>query len=185
MEKEILVRAVSEVRNAWEAAIAELGVDGLEQPGADGDLRVRDQLAIFNGWDRWNLVQLRCAFTGEIPADAELTGGITYPPNVPFDVDIMNAMFVDYARELPLEDILSHWREISAMRAGWVSAASQEMLDETVGADWSAQNSRLMRLASEVPSISNPMPAWQLIYDQVDLQKSHLQVVRAWMGRTA
>ena len=23
---------------------------------------------IFNGWNRWHLIQLRCAFTGEMPA---------------------------------------------------------------------------------------------------------------------
>jgi hypothetical protein len=75
----------------------------------------------------------------------------------------------------PVEEIVRHWHEVSAMRAAWVSAASQTMLDEVVGADWSGQSARLIRLASEVPSVSNAMPAWQLIYDQVDLQKSHLR----------
>jgi hypothetical protein len=183
MEKENLVQAISDVRKAWEATVAELGTDGLEQAGANGDWRVRDVLAIFNGWDRWNLVQLRCAFTGEIPTDDELTGGITYPPHDSLDEDVMNAGFVAGTRELPVEDIIRHWHEVSAMRADWVSAASQNMLDEVVGADWSGQSSRKMRLASEVPSVSNPMPVWQLIFDQVDLQKSHLQIVRDWMDR--
>jgi len=183
MEKENLIQALSDVRKAWEATIAELGSDGLEQSGATGDWRVRDVLAIFNGWDRYNLVQLRCAFTGEIPTNDELTGGIPYPPRDSFNVDAMNAMFIAGTRELPVEDIVRHWREISAMRADWVSAASQNRLDEVVGADWSGQSSRKMRLASEVPSVSNPMPVWQLIFDQVDLQKSHLQTVRDWMDR--
>ena len=183
MEKENLIQALSDLRKAWEATIAELGSDGLEQPGAAGDLRVRDVLAIFNGWDRYNLVQLRCAFTGEIPTNAELTGGIAYPPSDSFDVDVMNAMFIAGTRDLPVEDIVRDWREISAMRAGWVSAATQTMRDEVVGADWSEDSSRKIRLASEVPSVSNLMPAWQLIFDQVDLQKSHLQTVRDWMDR--
>lgn len=183
MENETLMQAVSAVRTAWEAAIAELGSDGLEQPGAAGDWRVRDVLAICNGWDRYNLVQLRCAFTGEIPTSEQLTGGISYPPRDTFDVEVMNAMFIAGTRELPAADIVRHWREISALRADWVSAASQTMLDQVVGADWSSQNARIMRLASEVPSVSNAMPAWQLIFDQVDLQKSHLQTVREWMAR--
>ena len=183
MDKENLMQALSDVRNAWEATIAELGSDGLEQPGATGDWRVRDVLAIFNGWDRYNLVQLRCAFTGEIPTNDELTGGIPYPPRDSFNVDAMNAMFVAGTRELPVEVIVRHWRTISAMRADWVSAASQEMLDEVVGADWSSQSGRIMRLASEVPSVSNPMPAWKLVFDQVDLQRSHLQAVREWIDR--
>ncbi|MBE0697978.1 MAG: hypothetical protein IH586_13730 [Anaerolineaceae bacterium] len=183
MEKENLVQAISDVRTAWEATIAELDSDGLEQPGAEGDRRVRDVLAIFNGWDRYNLVQLRCAFTGEIPTSDELTGGIPYPARDTFSVDAMNAMFMAGTRDLPVEDIVRDWREISAMRADWVSAASQTMLDEIVGADWSDQSLRKMRLASDVPSVSNAMPVWQLIFDQVDLQKYHLQTVRDWMDR--
>ena len=182
MEKETLIQSLSEVRKAWEATIAELGSDGLEQPGAAGEWRVRDVLAIFNGWDRYNLVQLRCAFTGEIPADDELTGGIPYPPRDSFSVDAMNAMFIAGTRELPVEEIVRHWREISAMRADWVSAAPEKWLNEVVGADWDDPSSRKMRLASEVPAVSNPMPAWQLIFDQVDLQRSHLQAVRDWMA---
>jgi hypothetical protein len=184
MEKENLVQAISGIRKAWEETIAELGADGLERPGAAGDRRVRDVLAIFNGWDRWNLVQLRCAFTGEIPTDDQLTGGIPYPPNNPFDVDAMNAMFIACTRELPVEEIVRHWVEVSAMRADWVSAASQNMLDEIVGADWSGQSSRIMRLAAEVPSVGNPMPVWQLIFDQIDIQKFHLQIVRDQMDRS-
>ncbi len=183
MEKENLVQAISDVRKAWEAAITELGAGGLEQPGADEDLRVRDVLAIFNGWDRWNLVQLRCAFTGEIPTNDELTGGIPYPQRDSFNVDAMNAMFIAGTRELPVEDIVRDWRSVSAMRTDWVSAATQAMLDEVVGADWSGQSPRIWRLASEVPSVSDPMPVWQVIFDQVDLQKSHLQTVRDWMDR--
>jgi hypothetical protein len=95
----------------------------------------------------------------------------------------MNAMYVASTRELPVEEIVRHWREVSAMRTDWVSTASQNMLDEVVGADWSGQSPRLMRLASEVPLVSNPMPAWQLIFDQVNLQSEHLQIVKNWMGR--
>jgi hypothetical protein len=140
-------------------------------------------LAVFNGWDRWNLVQLRCAFTSEIPTDEELTGGIPYPAVDSTEVDAMNAMYVASTRELPVEEIVRHWREVSAMRADWVSTASLNMLDEVVGADWSGQSPRLMRLASEVPLVSNPMPAWQLIFDQVNLQSEHLQIVKNWMDR--
>jgi hypothetical protein len=67
MEKGNLAQAMTDVRKAWEETITDLGSDGLEQNGADGDRQVRDVLAVFNGWDRYNLVQLRCAFTGEIP----------------------------------------------------------------------------------------------------------------------
>ena len=74
------------MRSAWEAVIAELGAAGLERPGAAEDLRVRDVLAIFNGWDRWNLVQLRCAFTGETPTD----WAVIYEDEPTFDPSCLN-----------------------------------------------------------------------------------------------
>ena len=40
MEKENLIQALSDVRKAWEATIAELGSDGLEQSGATGDIGI-------------------------------------------------------------------------------------------------------------------------------------------------
>jgi hypothetical protein len=181
MNKQALIKAVSEVRQAWKETLAELGADGLERPGATDEWRVRDVLAHFNGWDRCQLVQLRCAFSGETPTDDELTGGVEYPPNDEMHNDAMNAMFLAGARERPLEDIVRHWREVSAMRAEWVAAASQEQLDEIIGADWNGGSPRIMRLASEVPSVSNPEPAWHRILDQVEHQREHLQLVREWM----
>jgi len=182
MDKVDLVKAVSDVRAAWEAALAELGGERLECAGATGDWRVRDVLAHFNGWDRWQIVQLRCAFTGETPTDEELTGGIAYPPNDDMREDAMNAMFVAGTRDLPVNDIVRHWREISAMRAEWVAAASQEQLDAVIGADWMGGSPRIVRLASEVPTVDRPVPVWRSILDQVEHQEYHLHIVRAWMG---
>jgi hypothetical protein len=182
MDKEVLARRVSGVRESWEDVIRELGAEGLERPGATGEWRVRDVLAHCNGWDRWQLVQLRCAFTGETPTNDELLGGIEYPPNDNLQEDVMNAMFIAGTRTLPLEAILAHWREISAMRAAWVAGASQEQLDAIIGNDWSG-SARVIRLASEVPSVSQTGTAWESILDQVEHQQEHLKTVREWMHR--
>lgn len=185
MQKDALVEAVEAARDEWEATIAELGPEGLERPGATGEWRVRDVLAHFNGWDRWQLVQLRCAFTGETPTNEELTGGIEYPRNDDMHEDAMNAMFIAGTGDLPLDDILAHWREVSAMRAEWVASSSQERLDEMIGADWAGGTTRIVRLASEVPSVANPERAWQRILDQVEHQRHHLETVRDWMRTQA
>ncbi len=182
MDQETLLKVVLDIRADWEAALAELGAEGLELPGATGEWRVRDVLAHCNGWDRWALVQLRCAFSGETPTQADLTGGIAYPPNEDLHEDAMNAMFVAGARDLPTAEILRHWREVSEMRAAWVAAATQEQLDALIGADWPG-DPRVMRLASEVPSVSYPTPVWKNILDYVQHQREHLETVREWMGR--
>ena len=181
MDKASLQSAIDDVRRDWEAVISELGPEGLERPGANGHWRVRDVLAHFNAWGRWQLVQLRCAFTGERPTDEELTGGIEYPDNDDMSEDAMNAMFEAGTRNLPLEDILAHWREVSEMRAAWVAAASQDQLDSVIGVHWPGAP-RIFRLASEVPKVQNQERVWERIMDQVGHQQIHLKTVREWMG---
>lgn len=182
MEKDALFKAAEDARAGWEAVIEALGIEGLERPGATGTWRVRDILAHCNGYDRWQLVQLRCAFTGEIPSDAELTGGIEYPPNDDMRDDAMNAMFVAGASNLTTQEVLRHWREVAAMRASWISGASQEQLDAVAGADWNSDTNRIMRLASEAPFVDQPRPVWQIIFDQVEHLEEHLAAVRESMG---
>jgi hypothetical protein len=181
MKKEELAKTASEVREGWDETIGELTPEGLERPGATGEWRVRDVLAHFNGWDRWQLVQLRCAFTGERPTDEELTGGITYPDNDDMSEDAMNAMFIAGTRDLPLEEIVAGWREVSDMRRDWIAAASQDQLDTMIGADWASGTHRIFRLVSEVPTVSNPEHVWERLLDQIEHQRMHLQIVRDWM----
>jgi hypothetical protein len=182
MDKETLAKAVSDVRVAWETTLNELGQEGLERVASSGEWRVRDVLAHFNGWDRWQLVQLRCAFSGETPTEDELMGGIAYPPNDDLREDAMNAMFVAGTRDYSTEEIIGHWREISALRTAWVASASQAQLDASVGSDWGGGSPRILRLVAEVPSASNPVPVWQFILDQVEHQQHHLHSVREWLG---
>lgn len=182
MDKAELIKAVSDVRQGWDAVIDELGAEGLERPGATGDWRVRDVLAHFNGWDRWQLVQLRCAFTGEAPTDDELTGGVDFPENDDMQEDAMNEMFRVGNLTRSLDDVVADFREVSEMRADWVGSASQEQLDTVIGADWAGGTARIFRLASEVPSVSNPERVWQRLADQVSHQKEHLRIVKEWMS---
>jgi hypothetical protein len=181
MEKGTLAREIAELREQWDAVIASLGPEGLERPGATGEWRVRDVLAHCNAWDRWQLVQLRCAFTGETPTDEDLTGGITYPPNDDMQEDAMNAMFIAGTKDLPLDEILRHWREVTEMRADWVAQADQEQLETTIGADWASGSQRIFRLAAEVPTVTNPEPVWARLLDQLEHQRRHLELVQDWM----
>lgn len=184
MEKDALLKASEDASAGWETLIEALGIEGLEHPGALGTWRVRDILAHCNGYDRWQLVQLRCAFTGDNPTDAELTGGIEYPPNDDMRDDAMNAMFVAGANSLTTQEVLRHWREVANMRARWISGASQEQLDAVVGADWNSDTKRIIRLASEVPSVDGPLPAWQILFKQVEHLDEHLAAVREWMSHS-
>lgn len=182
MDKETLAKIVSDVHVAWETTVNELGEEGLECVGDTSGWRVRDVLVHFNAWERWQLVQLRCAFTGETPIEEELTGGITYPSNDDLSAESMNMMFLAGARDFSTEEILGHWRQISAIRTAWIAAASQDQLDAIIGDDWGGGSPRVLRLIAEVPSASNPVPVWQFILDQIEHQRRHLLSVREELG---
>lgn len=181
MDKDQLSDLVSTLRDEWEATIAELGPGGLERPGAAGEWRVRDVLAHMNCWDRWQLAQLRCAFSGETPTDDELNGGLVFPPNDDMREDAMNAMFYAANHRRPLADIVADWREVSEMRTDWVANATQGQVDTVIGADWTSGTTRIFRLLSEVPSVSNPEQVWERICEQVAHARGHLDGVRGWM----
>jgi hypothetical protein len=182
MKKEELLAAIADLREGWDDVISRLGPDGLERPGATGDWRVRDVLAHCNAWERWQLVQLRCAFTDETPSDDELTGGIKYPDSESMQEDAMNAMFIAGTKDLPLQTILDHWREVTDMRERWVGDATDEQLDETFAADWASGSDRVFRLTSEAPDLPNPRRVWEQLSEQLDHQRYHLAIVREWMA---
>ena len=183
MDKGDLVAAVESVQTDWHALITELGVDGLEVPGVVGDWRVRDVIAHANCWDRWQLVQLRCAFTGETPTDPELHGEITFPPNDDMSEDAMNAMFLAGYADWGTEDVVRHFQEVCAMRSAWIDGASQDQLDATVGADWTSGTNRVIRLASEVENLSAPKQVWRFLLDQVEHLRGHLDELRVALAR--
>jgi hypothetical protein len=168
------------VRDEWEAVIDGLGPHGLEHPGAAGEWSVRDVIAHANCWDRWQLVQLRSAFSGESSTDAQLHGDLVFPPNDDMHPDAMNAMFMAAYRDRSTGDVLAHFREVADMRGAWLDRATQEQLDAQIGLDWPGYP-RVMRLVSEVPEAATPGPAWSVIADQVAHHEGHLAEIRAWM----
>ena len=174
MNKDALVSMIDSVHAEWFALIEQLGTDGLEVHDVVGTWRVRDVLGHCNCWDRWQLVQLRCAFTGETPTDPELHGPITFPPNDDMSEYAMNAMFIAGYADRPTSDVVAHFREVCAMRADWVRAASQDQLDSVIGSDWASGTNRVIRLASEVKRLSDPQPAWQFVRNQLDHLQGHL-----------
>src|SRR5688572_25552555 len=116
MDKLALRNAVADCRAAWDATLAELGDEGLEAPGACDEWRVRDVLAHFFGWERFQLAHLRGALRGRAPSDDELYGSVRYVPvEGQFTEDKQNAAFFAANRDRPLADVVADWREVSDM----------------------------------------------------------------------
>jgi hypothetical protein len=183
MEKDALLGAIERTHADAFGLIEELGIDGLERPGVVGEWSVRDVLAHCNCWDRWQIVQLRCAFTGETPSDDELRGPIVFPPNDDMHEDAMNAMFIAGYEGWATKDVVVHFREVCGMREDWVGAASQDQLDAIVGSDWTGGTNRIIRLASEVEQLTGPLAASQFVMNQVDHLGTHLGEIRSALSR--
>jgi len=171
---------IDQVAAAWGEALAVLGPEGIETAAAGhGDVwRVRDVLAHFNGWDRWQLVQLRTAFTGEVAEESELTGGLSIAapdPALSWN-DGMNAAFVAANASRRAAEVVADWRENGAMRRRFVAAADQARLDVVIGADWSPDGTpgRHLRLRSERPEVIDPKSVAIFVLEQVEHASAHL-----------
>jgi hypothetical protein len=179
MDKHELIALLDRSRADWERVITTLGPAGLEEPNACGEWRVRDVLAHFTGWERWQTVQLRSAFSGETPTMIELQGDLEFPPDDGnFSEDALNARnhFANQAR--PLDDVLADWREVSDLMSSWVGSAGQDQLDDGVGSDWGGGTTRVLRRVTEVPHASDPRPVWKWFADHVAHRDEHLAAVR-------
>jgi mycothiol maleylpyruvate isomerase-like protein len=186
MEKRALTKLVDDTFAGWEALIAELGDEGLERPGACGNWRVRDVLAHITGWDRWNIAQVRIAFTkNELTMD-DITGGIEYGTEMDGAVteDQRNAAFYKANRDRLLRAVLQDWRDVSREQVEWVAGATQEQIDAPVGLVW-GERIRVMYLTSDAPEATNVRPAAEWLVEQIDHRREHLDAVRAWMSQPA
>lgn len=184
MDKQDLVALLERAHQDWESVMAELGLVGLEEPNVCGDWRVRDVLAHFTGWERWQTVQLRSAFTAETPTTVELQGDLEYPPDDgDFSEDGLNARNHAANRLRALDDVVADWREVSDLMSGWVAGATQDQLDADVGSDWGGGTLRVARLVSEVPHASEPRPVWRWFADHVAHRDEHLAEVQANASR--
>ena len=186
MDRTALGAAVAAEHAAWQALLAGLAEGRLDEPGLVGEWRVRDVLGHLAAWDRWQLVQLRCAFSGQVPGDDELHGGITCPPSTSMAEDAMNAMFVAGFAAESVATVRRHFEDVGALRADWVATATAEQLAEPVGPDWSGGTNRVLRLAREVPTVQDPGPAGAFVERQLaHLAEHRLAIEEALAGTGA
>ena len=183
MDIDVLRKSVGECIADWETVIGELGPEGLERPGATEGWRVRDVLAHMTGWERWQIVQLRNAFTnGPDPTKAELVGRVDYPEEDHFlSTDERNAVFVKINADRPLADVIEDFREVSAMYDDWLALATQDDVDTTIGVKFTERSQAVFK-ASDVPEVANTetAAAWlERLF--VTHRAEHLDAVRTWM----
>lgn len=92
----------------WEALLAEIGAEHMEQPGVAGEWSIKDIVAHMTGWRRRTVGRFQAALRHEPPP----------PPPWPAelqtddDTDQINAWIYAAARDQPLADVLRDSRAV-------------------------------------------------------------------------
>jgi hypothetical protein len=102
--KRQLLDRIREERAAWEALLAKVGAERMQQQGAMGDWTFKDLIAHLTAWQERELTRLAAAQRGERPAPPPWPEGL--------DVDRINQWIYDANKERPLHDILRGSRAI-------------------------------------------------------------------------
>lgn len=122
-----LLEWIDRGRASWEALLADVGEERMEQPGAAGDWTFKDVAAHLNAWREWSLARLEAAGTGKEPLPPWPAGMAEESEE---GTDEINAWFHERGRERPLAEVVAEARDqFEQMRAA-VQALSPEVLGE-------------------------------------------------------
>lgn len=149
-----------------EMMLADVGETRMEQTGACGQWSVKEVIARFSEWDRWNFAQLRAAFTGAPPSFDGWRPD--YPPEFEqlLPADERNRLIYEVSQKRSVEEVLSDFRAVVSGFMDWLRTRSVDNVRALVGWDWTALNEasgngRIARLQSEVPEVHTPAPLWR------------------------
>lgn len=121
--------AIQSESDAWDALVAEVGAQHMEEPGVVGDWTFKDVAAHINAWRMRALDRLEAAAQGKpdpvppVDPDSETE-------------DEMNAAFYAANRDRPVHDVLSESRATFARLKGVVTKFSADDLSDPNRFEW-------------------------------------------------
>jgi hypothetical protein len=158
-----VVAEVETLREEIRSLTRQLPADVLTQPGAVGTWSVKDVIAHFAEWDRWNFAQYRAAFDGDPPA---LDGRRPQYP-VEFEqllpADERNAMIHEASQRRSLDEVLTDFDAVVDGFLAWLRTRRDEDMSAELGLSAPDDNGRILRLKAEVPEVAASMPLAALI----------------------
>jgi hypothetical protein len=157
MTKALLLEKMDAARAAWEAVLAEVPEERMEQPGVAGEWSVKDVVAHATAWQ--HKTALDCLRRGLHDPD--------YAPDASEEIDgeEQNQLFYEQHRDRPLADILAEDRQVYAEIIERVTALSEEDLLEPERYAWADG------------------PLWQYVSgDTIAHYPEHAEGIRAWLG---
>jgi len=113
-------------RNAeWEALLAQVGPERLEEPGVNGAWSMKDMIGHLIGWQRGVVANLRAAVRGEPPP------GPPWPAHLKEEDDI-NAWIYEVYRDRPAQAVLDEMRSLMREQHALLESLPADTRIETV-----------------------------------------------------
>jgi hypothetical protein len=163
VEREQALAAIDAERAAWDALVAEVGDERLEEPGPMGEWSFKDLAAHLTGWRARTVERLEAAVRGEAEPAAP------WPAELQED-DAINAWIHERSRDRPAAEVLGDAADSWDRLRAAVASLPDEALTATDYFSW-----------TEGYSLSS------LIVDRRffgHLHEEHEPDVRAWLART-
>lgn len=165
--KDDLLAAIERERAGWEALLAEVGEDRMEQPGAAGDWTFKDVVAHLSGWRERTLARFAAARPGEEPA----------PPPWPAEFDEetdeglerINGWMYERNKDRSLADVLAESRQQFRQMGEVVAALPEPDLMEPGRFPWMWTEDRPLGPANLSSSFGH-------------LHEEHEPAIRAWLA---
>jgi len=129
MRRSDLVAQLRSENEAWEALLADIGEERMEQPGVAGAWSIKDVVAHLAAWRRRTVGRLEAVARG----DSE--------PKPPWPADLreddeINAWFHARDRDRPVRDVLADSRRVFEELVSAVSKLPDDALDDPARLPW-------------------------------------------------
>jgi hypothetical protein len=153
------------VRGEIRSLASRLRLEDLTREGAPGRWSVKDVIAHFAEWDRWNLAQYRAAFQGGAPYyDGRRP---EYPPEFErvMPADQRNEMIYEAARHRSVEEVLEDFNAVVDGFLAWLRGRPDRDMAAELGLDFDDRDGsgRMFRLVSEMPQVPRPLSLAELL----------------------
>jgi hypothetical protein len=125
--KSRLLEQIDAARASWDALLAELGNERLEEPGVTGDWTLKDVIAHLNGWRDLTVARLEAAVRGEAPPHLWPSG---LDEDAPGGVEAINQWMHERDRDLPAAEVIAKSRDqLQRMHAAVEALPEADLLE--------------------------------------------------------
>ncbi|MDQ2807076.1 MAG: ClbS/DfsB family four-helix bundle protein [Chloroflexota bacterium] len=112
MNKTEMIAALDQLRADWQAVLAQLDAEQMEQPGAMGDWAFRDIVSHLTGWRKRTVAMFEAAANGTEPEPPEWPAALGTEEESEDNVPGINNWFYEKDRPRPLADVLAESEQV-------------------------------------------------------------------------